>query len=171
MDQISDGLWEVIRSSNGMKNEITETVQSVYDKLANPRGKEVDENASAPNDIEANGSLNPTCNGNTCDDEPAIPPGFPPCDHLQASVSQVEHKDPSGFSPCDNHQSNGGQEEHKESPSKKQRPCEVVEELHCEVSGLPVIDGGPPGFSPAFLDRKQGDEGSDEDPDVPPGFG
>ena len=36
MGQISDSLWEIIRSEGGMRSEITETVQSVYDKLANP---------------------------------------------------------------------------------------------------------------------------------------
>ncbi|RWR80526.1 Adenosine monophosphate-protein transferase and cysteine protease ibpA [Cinnamomum micranthum f. kanehirae] len=168
MGQISDGLWEVIKSSNGMKNEITETVQSVYDKLVKPKEKEVGENASAPNDKGGNGSLSLTCNGSTCDEEPAVPPGFPLCDNLQANSSQSEHKDSPSFSTCDRQQSNDGQVEHKESPAKKQR-LEVVEELPSEVSG--VIDGGPPGFSTIFVDNKRGDDGSDEDPDLPPGFG
>ncbi|XP_031251039.1 uncharacterized protein LOC116108946 [Pistacia vera] len=38
MSQISDGVWEIIRSKDGMKSEIEETVQSVYDKLVNPGG-------------------------------------------------------------------------------------------------------------------------------------
>ncbi|KAI4367928.1 hypothetical protein MLD38_016551 [Melastoma candidum] len=36
MALISDNLWEIIRSDDGMKIEIAETVQSVYDKLKNP---------------------------------------------------------------------------------------------------------------------------------------
>ncbi|KAI9076929.1 hypothetical protein K1719_041091 [Acacia pycnantha] len=41
MSQISDSLWQIIRSDDdGMKSEIIETVQSVYDKLVNPKGKD-----------------------------------------------------------------------------------------------------------------------------------
>uniref|UniRef100_A0A1J3FB56 BOD1/SHG1 domain-containing protein n=1 Tax=Noccaea caerulescens TaxID=107243 RepID=A0A1J3FB56_NOCCA len=36
LSQLSDGLWGIIRSEDGMKNEIRETVQSVYDTLSNP---------------------------------------------------------------------------------------------------------------------------------------
>lgn len=38
LSQLSDGLWGIIRSEDGMKNEIRETVQSVYDTLSNPGG-------------------------------------------------------------------------------------------------------------------------------------
>jgi hypothetical protein len=44
--QISDGVWEVIRSADGMKNEITETVQSVYNKLVNPERKDDGESST-----------------------------------------------------------------------------------------------------------------------------
>ncbi|CAA3003476.1 Hypothetical predicted protein [Olea europaea subsp. europaea] len=40
MSQISDGVWNIIRSGDGMKTEIVETVQSVYNKLSNPRGND-----------------------------------------------------------------------------------------------------------------------------------
>ncbi|KAK4255767.1 hypothetical protein QN277_008722 [Acacia crassicarpa] len=41
MSQISNSLWQIIRSDDdGMKSEIIETVQSVYDKLVNPKGKD-----------------------------------------------------------------------------------------------------------------------------------
>ncbi|KAJ0724205.1 hypothetical protein HanPI659440_Chr12g0445201 [Helianthus annuus] len=36
-EQISVALWELIRSPDGMKTEITETVKSVYDKLMRPK--------------------------------------------------------------------------------------------------------------------------------------
>ncbi|KAF6160268.1 hypothetical protein GIB67_019037 [Kingdonia uniflora] len=36
MAQISDGLWEVIRSNDGMQSEIKETVESVYNRLSAP---------------------------------------------------------------------------------------------------------------------------------------
>ncbi|VVA91106.1 unnamed protein product [Arabis nemorensis] len=38
LSQLSDGLWGIIRSEDGMKNEIRETVQSVYATLSNPGG-------------------------------------------------------------------------------------------------------------------------------------
>ena len=38
LSQLSDGLWGIIRSEDGMKNEIRETVQSVYTTLSNPGG-------------------------------------------------------------------------------------------------------------------------------------
>ncbi|CAA7039150.1 unnamed protein product [Microthlaspi erraticum] len=41
LSQLSDGLWGIIRSEDGMKNEIRETVQSVYDTLSNPGGVQV----------------------------------------------------------------------------------------------------------------------------------
>ncbi|KAF6160267.1 hypothetical protein GIB67_019036 [Kingdonia uniflora] len=47
MAQISDGLWEVIRSNDGMQSEIKETVESVYNRLLNRKEKEGD-GLSAP---------------------------------------------------------------------------------------------------------------------------
>lgn len=38
LSQLSDGLWGIIRSEDGMKNEIRDTVQSVYTSLSNPGG-------------------------------------------------------------------------------------------------------------------------------------
>ncbi|XP_018439497.1 uncharacterized protein LOC108811888 isoform X1 [Raphanus sativus] len=38
LSQLSDGLWEIIRSEDGMKKEIRDTVQSVYATLSNPGG-------------------------------------------------------------------------------------------------------------------------------------
>ncbi|KAI4372203.1 hypothetical protein MLD38_010467 [Melastoma candidum] len=45
MALISDNLWEIIRSDDGMKNEIVATVQSVYDKLKNPSGEGIKESS------------------------------------------------------------------------------------------------------------------------------
>ncbi|CAH8391592.1 unnamed protein product [Eruca vesicaria subsp. sativa] len=36
LSQLSDGLWGIIRSEDGMKSEIRDTVQSVYATLSNP---------------------------------------------------------------------------------------------------------------------------------------
>ncbi|KAI3814549.1 hypothetical protein L1987_14189 [Smallanthus sonchifolius] len=41
-EHISAVLWEMIRSPDGMKTEITETVESVYDKLSRPKRARVD---------------------------------------------------------------------------------------------------------------------------------
>ncbi|KAF3584332.1 hypothetical protein F2Q69_00026512 [Brassica cretica] len=38
LSQLSDGLWGIIRSEDGMKSEIRETLQSVYAILSNPGG-------------------------------------------------------------------------------------------------------------------------------------
>ncbi|KAG2268049.1 hypothetical protein Bca4012_061506 [Brassica carinata] len=38
LSQLSDGLWRIIRSEDGMKSEIRDTVQSVYATLSNPEG-------------------------------------------------------------------------------------------------------------------------------------
>ena len=38
MVQISDGLWNIIRYEEKIKTEITETVQSAYDKTSKTRG-------------------------------------------------------------------------------------------------------------------------------------
>ncbi|KAG6382293.1 hypothetical protein SASPL_158038 [Salvia splendens] len=46
MNQISDGLWNIIKSADGMQSEIKETVRSVYDKLSNPGGKDNGESSS-----------------------------------------------------------------------------------------------------------------------------
>ncbi|CAN8305462.1 unnamed protein product [Cochlearia groenlandica] len=35
---LSDGLWGIIRSEDGVKNDIRETVESVYNTLSNPGG-------------------------------------------------------------------------------------------------------------------------------------
>ncbi|KAK1413900.1 hypothetical protein QVD17_29637 [Tagetes erecta] len=44
-EEVSVALWEIIRSPDGMKAEITETVKSVYDKLLNPKRVEYAEPA------------------------------------------------------------------------------------------------------------------------------
>ncbi|XP_010458679.1 PREDICTED: uncharacterized protein LOC104739900 [Camelina sativa] len=52
LSQLSDGLSGIIRSEDGMKNEIRETVQSVYATLSNPGGgsssREVEHKISTP---------------------------------------------------------------------------------------------------------------------------
>lgn len=173
MSQISDVVWEIIQSSDGMKNEIKETVQSVYRKLVNPKGEEVGEKDIFPNEKEADASQIVTSNGNTNSDKKLSgPPGSSPCDHLQTNASQDELQDPSGFSPSDHQQANDGQEEHKKSPSQERQPLEKPGEVpQHETTDLQPIDSGPPGSASVTLDAPEKNDGSDEDPDVPPGFG
>ncbi|KAF8412348.1 hypothetical protein HHK36_000310 [Tetracentron sinense] len=167
MDQISDSLWEIIRSSDGMKSEITETVQSVYNKLVNPKGKEVDESSfpGEPMSVEKEAANNGVLAISACE--------------MDYASSDSELKEPPGFSLCDHQQINNHPEEHKEelqmamphdpeAPEKEQRevphyPQDVVQPSDVDLSV-------PPGFA-AFVDGNQPCDGSDEDPDVPPGFG
>ncbi|KAL8053730.1 hypothetical protein ABFX02_05G092600 [Erythranthe guttata] len=143
MSQISDGVWDIIRCADGMKAEITETVQSVYDKLANPHGKENGESSShkgslsAPNELDNNGDATGAIetDATPLDGEPNVPPGF--------GSTGVHRRNK-------NHQTN--------QPNN---------------NGQAIDNSGydaPPGFSSA-LKRKHRGDASDEDPDVPPGFG
>lgn len=98
LSQLSDGLWGIIRSEDGMKNEIRETVQSVYATLSNPggekcrpSGREVERKIQTP----VQGGETSSCpvskqkqeliqgaveesKGKVCNDEedPELPPGF-----------------------------------------------------------------------------------------------
>ncbi|XP_057775667.1 uncharacterized protein LOC130994623 isoform X2 [Salvia miltiorrhiza] len=136
MNQISDGLWNIIRSADGMQPEIKETVQSVYDKLSNPEGK-----------VNAVGTLT--------DEELNDPPGFGP--------TERRNKDQM------NQTNNIGR------PNRRKR--KAIEENKGDKSQLEDLAepdnldyGAPPGFS-SVLKHKHSVDASDEDPDVPPGFG
>lgn len=84
MSQVSDGVWSIIRSADGMKSEITETVQAVYDNLSNPQGKDNGESSchkasrSVQNKLESNGDSagGIETNGVLLDGGPNEPPGF-----------------------------------------------------------------------------------------------
>uniref|UniRef100_A0A5B7BM72 BOD1/SHG1 domain-containing protein n=1 Tax=Davidia involucrata TaxID=16924 RepID=A0A5B7BM72_DAVIN len=163
--QISDGLWEIIRSADGMKSEITDTVQSVYNKLLNPIGNEEGEssspNGAVPLQKEAdNGSITASVaeiDGTLSDTEPTEPPGFSLCHHPQNNNHEEQPKEERLLPmPHDGRTT----EEQKEEPHP---PQDVLEPDNVDPSL-------PPGFS-AVTEPKQSCDGSDEDPDVPPGFG
>ncbi|KAK9143632.1 hypothetical protein Syun_013032 [Stephania yunnanensis] len=103
MSQISDALWQVIRSNDGMQSEIRETVESVYNTLLNPRGKDVDEVEPYPGD-EPNPIQNEALSSS---------PATSPCER-ENSPSSSEPKQPPGFSDDNCLQPNNGQEEHGE---------------------------------------------------------
>ncbi|XP_021901794.1 uncharacterized protein LOC110817517 isoform X2 [Carica papaya] len=135
LSQISDGLWGIIRSEDGMKSEITETVQSVYNKLVNPGGnKEVE---------SSTGVTTPIVKG-TIDNS-----------SIKASVGEV------GLTISDNEpREPPGHEGQKEDSRHSANMLEADDADHSL----------PPGFS-ADVEQKQPSDGSDEDPEVPPGFG
>ncbi|XP_077236982.1 uncharacterized protein LOC143878594 [Tasmannia lanceolata] len=155
MSQISDAVWDIIRSGDGMKNEITETVESVYNKFLNPKGKEVQDDLPLPtnqplSEMGANVSLTVS-----------------PCDRNPTCV--IEPNEPSGFSLSNCPQADGSREEdkvssHDQSHEEQKEPCDPPDVGH-------LSDGEPPGFAVALVHNEQKDDGSDEDPDVPPGFG
>ena len=162
MGQISDNLWEIIRSEGGMRSEITETVQSVYDKLANPLGKEKGESSihdMVPVEKEAESNGSTKASAGSVDD----------------TLSDAEPKEPPGFSLSNNHNGNRHRQQH-EAKQQLPRPYDNgpvenwKEEPHHSQHGQEQDDvdvGVPPGFS-EDIDQKQP---CDEDPDVPPGFG
>ncbi|KAK2989127.1 hypothetical protein RJ640_027201 [Escallonia rubra] len=164
MNQISDGIWEIIRSGDGLKSEIRETVQSVYYKLLKPKGNEnmgsssnsdvIPVQKGAGNDGPVTASVN-VIDGTLTDNDPKEPPGF------------------SRYGVCQN------------SHHEKQETME----LPMPRDGLPKADlRNVPKCSQSLLERSNIDpsaqpgpstevaqmqprDGSDEDPDVPPGFG
>ncbi|KAL2902267.1 putative ciliary rootlet coiled-coil protein 2 [Bienertia sinuspersici] len=161
MSQISDGLWEIIRSGGDMKTEIRETVQSVYDKLLNPqKTAEVDSTSSLDqvtvrqeNEFSKPVMVSGESNGTMTNGEPKEVPGFSRHSHMVTN----------------SHDSLS--ESQKSSPDNKRLP-EQERELHrCSPSTTKEKDDSPsPGLSPSGK-RKRASDGSDEDPDIPPGFG
>ncbi|KAK8658149.1 hypothetical protein V6N13_036361 [Hibiscus sabdariffa] len=165
MGQISDSLWGIIRSEGGMKSEITETVQSVYSQLANPHGKEKGESSihevvRIDKESENNGTIKATTR------------------RVDETLSDAKPKEPTGFSLSNNRDSNHRQQQHKAKQQQLPRPYHgAVENCKEQPSHSQVGQeegdvgvGVPPGFSEG-IEQKQPCDVSDEDPDVPPGFG
>ncbi|XP_050377916.1 uncharacterized protein LOC126795135 isoform X2 [Argentina anserina] len=149
MSRISDGLWGIIRSSDdGMKTEISETVLSVYDKLTNPGDNADGVSSGRVVQVECsdNGVVIGAASGPVVD-----------------GVADNELKDPPrGFSMSCNHQDDNDREKGV-----------VVEQRGMSQDKMDTEDVDrvvAPGF---YTDTEQKEEcgGSDEDPDVPPGFG
>lgn len=162
MSKVSDNLWEIIRSADGMKNEITETVQSVYNKLANPK---MNEDAGASTDHTRS----------VCKE--AVNNGFMKASTSAFELSEPDPVEPPGFSFAGNHANNEKQhveetrfpERHEGRHDYNSRNVEGHHQNN--VCDADVVDL-PPGFSSnKDHNRMCKDAGSDEDPDVPPGFG
>ncbi|MQL90850.1 hypothetical protein Taro_023452 [Colocasia esculenta] len=185
MGQISDEIWKIIRSSDGMKDEITESVKSVYNKLVNPPKEEINTFSLPRNQANAGETLSQaatsSCEITTpCEDEPLEPPGFAPC--VQASQAATscetamqpenEPLEPPGFAPSAPVQvDDGSKEEHVEVP-KGELPLNHHKEVqHGSPAPSPTNDDGPPGFAHFQTTDPIASTADDEDPDVPPGFG
>ncbi|TKY55369.1 hypothetical protein E2542_SST19784 [Spatholobus suberectus] len=158
MGQISDSLWQIIRSSDGMKSEIMETVQSVYDKLANLKGK--DEVMLSTYEVMPIQRQGETASATEIDDtlhenEPDEPPGFT---LLHNQLNNNNHED---------------QDKGKVQDQTQGLTAEWKEDSHPSQDTLGedyVNSNAPPGFS-VDVEQKPPSDCSDEDPDVPPGFG
>ncbi|KAL4602661.1 hypothetical protein ACB092_10G069800 [Castanea dentata] len=165
MSQISDGLWQIIRSGDGMKSEITETVQSVYNKLVNPKGKEGGESTHDMMPIQMKAENNGSAAASACE--------------VDDMFSDSEPKEPPGFSLLNNHQNNDLEEKHKQKlqppmPQERELVEQQEEDTPHSQDALEPEDvdlHAPPGFSADMEQQKLPYDGSDEDPDVPPGFG
>ena len=160
MNQISEGLWEIIRSGDSMKTEIRETVQSVYDKLLNPHRKIETESASSSGQasgkeqIESSGSVKASGDYN-------------------GTMSDGNHIDSRG---CFQHNHTVANNHNSESETQQSHPSNKSEELtrgpRNDVDPSPKKDGSspPPSFSSSGK-HKRASDADDEDLDIPPGFG
>lgn len=168
MNQVSDGLWNIIRSADGMNTEITETVQSVYEKMLNPRRNDNGDPSSSSNsrpiqsDIKNNVDTKSSAgeiDGSLSDREPNEPPGFSLNDlHQSNEMNRMDQQNKIGFLPSTR----------KRKAMKEVRDKNVHSEDFKEPNNFDL--DRPPGFS-SFLEHNKSAAATDEDPDVPPGFG
>ncbi|KAK1384888.1 Adenosine monophosphate-protein transferase and cysteine protease ibpA [Heracleum sosnowskyi] len=159
MSQISDGVWEVIRSGDGMKSEIDETVQSVYSRLLNPQESQGGEPSSNADAMAV--EVRPDKNGSVV----ALP------DESNGTFSDSEPNEPPGFA-LHLHQNSNLEEQLKEEPQDKLLSEEHKREARCSddvFDGYNVKSTTRPTVS-TTEDQNQPGDGSDEDPDLPPGF-
>lgn len=135
-----------------MKSEIMETVQTVYDKLVNPGGTRVgDSSTSGMMAVtkEAGRHSPITFSSGKVDD----------------TVSDYEPKEPPGFSLPHNHDDNN----HEKQPQDRLQVPVTYNKEPVEESKEEPLHPCPPGFSKE-VEHRQPVDGSDEDPDFPPGF-
>ncbi|KAL1830891.1 hypothetical protein DCAR_0100843 [Daucus carota subsp. sativus] len=161
MSQISDGVWEVIRSGGGMQSEINETVQSVYSRLLNPEGSQ----GGGPSS-NANAMAVETRPNNNNGSIVALP------DEINGTFSDTEPNEPPGFAPHVLHHNSNLEEQIKEEAQDKlpsedlkreaQRSDDVFNRDNVNPSTRPAV--------PMTEEQNQPGDGSDEDPDLPPGF-
>ncbi|CAJ2664140.1 unnamed protein product [Trifolium pratense] len=158
MSHISDSLWQIIRSDDGMKGEITETVQSVYNKLAKPKRKyEVLLSTSDAMLVQSNGETASVTENDDIlhENEPEEPPGFT---LLTNHVNNNNHGD----------RDKGKAQVHMQGSTAE---CKENSHLSQDTVGKDDHNNAPPGFSKDAEQNPLADCSDDDDPDLPPGFG
>lgn len=160
MSQISDGLWDIIRSEDGMKNEIAGTVHSVYNRLLNPNAKEGESSSQYERQIQKGSENNGVVPRVACTNDDMVvnkPRGRPGSPYPSDKQATHEALPKEGLVPV---LPKGPVQEQNENP------CHSKDESMPDDQDM----GAPPGFS-VILENKQACDDGDEDPDVPPGFG
>ncbi|KAL1568993.1 hypothetical protein AAHA92_00529 [Salvia divinorum] len=157
MNQVSDGLWNIIKSAEGMQSEIKETVQSVYNKLSSPEGKDNGEPSSRKDSSPVNKL-------ESCDATGAFA--------ANDTLSDEDFNKPLGFALRRNKKNQMNNVDRPNRRKRKAIKAKVGENWQLEDLEEPdnLDYDAPPGFSSVFKHKHTGDA-SDEDPDVPPGFG
>ncbi|XP_047967293.1 uncharacterized protein LOC125211511 [Salvia hispanica] len=160
MNQVSDCLWNIIKSADGVQSEIKETVQSVYDKLSNPGGKDNGESSSRKDSSPVNKLESRDATGAFA---------------ASATLSDEDLNEPTGFALRRKKKNKKNQMNNVDRPNRRKRKA-----IKAKVGDSWQLDDleepdnldydVPPGFS-SVLEHKHSGDASDEDPDVPPGFG
>ncbi|KAI6670676.1 hypothetical protein NL676_005561 [Syzygium grande] len=154
MGQISESLWEIIRSADGMKSEIEDTVQSMCSKLLNPFGKDM-QTPLQRMDYSRSYAV-PSSETN--------------------AVFNNEQKKPLGFCLPGTNQKDGEQHnERMQVPVSHEKGFSEglrdEQDPSREVLIPDDVDMGiPPGF-PADVENRKLSNDTEEDPELPPGFG
>ncbi|CAI9093873.1 OLC1v1029464C1 [Oldenlandia corymbosa var. corymbosa] len=162
MNQISDGIWTVLRSGDQMTGEITETVQTVYSKLLNPKMNEIGGSSSGS-------VLTPVHEGHHNQSVATS--------HNEIHVNQFEGEtnEPPGFSRNDRNYSNENNSvDHIEERERMARPCngEVPVEREKTTSSTDALESSQAlPHVPEAVEAMESEDNDDDDPDVPPGFG
>ncbi|KAG9141735.1 hypothetical protein Leryth_018115 [Lithospermum erythrorhizon] len=158
MSQISDHLWGIIQSGDGMKTEITETVQSIYSQLLNPKGSENGESYLNSDRILDQKGLGTNVSAVT------------PAPAIDGTHSNYESDGPPAFAPSELCVEQPKQQKRMPSPNdvkaqddytvEVHRTTDVLDTKNVELNSLPLVS-----------ESMQPYDHSDEDLDVPPGFG
>ncbi|WOL09058.1 hypothetical protein Cni_G17811 [Canna indica] len=147
MGQISDEVWKVIRS---YENDIRGTVESVYDRIVKPEANKID--GSSP-------SKEPPTDGK----EDRVSSATPSTGEKKASDGNTQTEAAPGFIATD------------QQSSKVEATTMLHDEQPQSSNGghnnQEQVDVVPPGFGPLANSAASRGGVSDEDPDVPPGFG
>lgn len=164
MSQVSDSVWDIIRSADGMQSEIRETVRSVYDKSCYPNKKGNGESSSAINSHPIPYEFD---NGHA-----------PGAGESNGTQLDGERNERSGFvmpNPPKRRKNNRMEKPKMNAEtSNNGKAIQVRKEGNLQTRDIhepeSLDSDAPPGFSHVITHKGLGNIG-DEDPEVPPGFG